>query len=584
MKGEAENLDAGAARPTSEPTSRLGDILVRGKIIDREQLKLALDRQKKLGSGRLGEHLVALGYLTEDVLTQQLSRQFGISIVDPGDSDISPDVLSLVPLALIRKHLILPLNLSGSTLTVSMADPTNVLGLNEVKFVTGYDVRATVAPAKAIQRTIDRLFKGQSAAADALSKMSGDSLEVLKEQDLVDLDALERASEDAPVVTFVNAIFAEAIKRRASDVHIEPYERIFRVRFRVDGVLQEVMKPPVQLKNVVVSRIKIMAELDIAERRMAQDGRIKLKMGAGREIDVRVSIIPIMSGEKVVLRILDKSTTELDLSKLGFSGSDLQQFRTTFGKPHGMILVTGPTGSGKTTTLYAVLNELNKPTVNISTAEDPIEYNIPGVNQVQIQDAIGRGFSYCLRAFLRQDPDIIMVGEVRDFETAEIAIKAALTGHLVLSTLHTNDAPSSIMRLINMGFEPFLLTSALSLIVAQRLLRKLCLLCRQPAEVDRDELIALGVAPEQTAGFRCYQPKGCDDCGGTGYLGRIAVYELLNVTEQLRHDIMHSEEGGSALKKKAIEAGMRTLRQSALQRLRDGVTSIEEVVRVTAPD
>ncbi|MGH7897512.1 MAG: type IV-A pilus assembly ATPase PilB [Candidatus Binatia bacterium] len=580
-----ENLDSGGIpRPTSEPVSRLGDILVRGKVIDREQLRLALERQKKLGSGRLGEHLVALGFITEDTLTQQLARQFGLPIVDPAESDVSPEVLALIPFSLVRKHLILPLTLSGSTLTVSMADPTNILGLNEVKFLSGYDVRATVASARALQKALDRLYGNRSAASEALSKLSGNQLEVLKEQEVVDLEELERASEDAPVITFVNAIFAEAIRRRASDVHIEPYEKIFRVRFRIDGVLQEVMKPPPQLKNVIVSRIKIMADLDIAERRLAQDGRIKLRMGPGREIDVRVSIVPTLGGEKVVLRILDKTTTELDLSRLGFSGADLELFRTTFTQPHGMILVTGPTGSGKTTTLYAVLNEINKATINISTAEDPIEYNIAGVNQVQIQEGIGRTFSYCLRAFLRQDPDVIMVGEVRDFETAEIAIKAALTGHLVLSTLHTNDAASSVVRLLNMGFEPFLLTSALSLIVAQRLLRKLCPACKQPAEVEPEELLSLGVPAEETASIGCHQPKGCDECGGTGYLGRIAVYELLNVTESLRHYMLHSDDGGTALKQKAMQAGMKTLRQSALRRLADGVTSIEEVVRVTTPD
>jgi len=572
--------------PAAAPSSRLGEILVRNKVIDREQLRLALERQKRLSGGRLGEHLIALGYITEEILTQQLARQFGIPIVNPLESEIPQEVLALVPPSLVRKHLILPLNLSGSTLTVSMADPTNFLALNEVKFLTGYDVRATVSETKALQKVIDRLFERKEAYSEALSKLSGtNQFEVMREQELVDLQELERAAnEDAPVITFVNAMFAEAVKRRASDVHIEPYEKIFRVRFRIDGVLQEVMKPPVQLKNVIVSRIKIMAELDIAERRLAQDGRIKLKMGPGREIDVRVSIVPTMAGEKVVLRILDKASTELDLNRLGFTEKDLSLFRSTFTKPHGMILVTGPTGSGKTTTLYAVLAELNKPTVNISTAEDPIEYNLAGVNQVQIQEAIGRNFSYCLRAFLRQDPDIIMVGEVRDFETAEIAIKAALTGHLVLSTLHTNDAPSTVTRLLNMGFEPFLLTSALSLIVAQRLLRRLCPKCKQTAELDIEELVSLGVPAEAAPSFRVHSPKGCEECSGTGYLGRVAVYEILNVTDDLRHFMIHSTEGGGALKKRAMDAGMHSLRQSALERLRDGITSIEEVVRVTTPD
>jgi type IV pilus assembly protein PilB len=582
---EQEVAIADGMPPPGPAPSRLGEILLRNKLIDREQLRLALERQKRLAGGRLGEHLIALGYLTEEALTQQLARQFGVPIVDPSESEIPVEVLSLVPPSLIRRHLILPLNLNGSTLTVSMADPTNHLALNEVKFLTGYDVHTTVAPAKSIQKAIDRLLDKKDAYGEGVSKLPGHQIEVLKEQEPVDLQELERAArEDAPVITFVNAIFAEAIRRRANDVHIEPYEKYVRVRFRIDGVLQEVMKPPVQLKNVIAARIKIMADLDIAERRLAQDGRIKLKIGPGREIDVRVSIMPGLVGEKVVLRILDKASTELDLNLLGFSDEDLRLLRSTFNKPHGMVLVTGPSGSGKTTTLYAVLSDLNKPTVNISTAEDPIEYNLAGINQVQIHEAIGRNFSYCLRAFLRQDSDVIMLGELRDFETAETAIKAASTGHLVLSTLHTNDAPSSITRLLNMGFEPFLLTSALSLIVAQRLLRKLCRRCKQPIEIEPEELVSLGVPLDDVATFRCYRARGCDECAATGYLGRTGVYELLNVTDQLRHYMMHSVDHGSGLKKKAIDAGMRTLRQSALERLRDGITSIEEVVRVTAPD
>ncbi len=582
---EQEVAIADGLPPPGPAPSRLGEILVRNKLIDREQLRLAFERQKRLAVGRLGEHLIALGYLTEEVLTQQLAKQFGIPIVDPSESEIAWEVLSLVPSSLIRRHLILPLNLNGSTLTVSMADPTNHLALNEVKFLTGYDVQATVAPTKLIKKAIDRLLDKKDAYGEALSKLPGHRVEVLKEQESIDLQELERAaSEDAPVITFVNAIFAEAIRRRANDVHIEPYEKYIRIRFRIDGVLQEVMKPPVQLRNLIASRIKIMAGLDVAERRLAQDGRIKLKMDPGREIDVRVSIMPGPVGEKVVLRILDKAATELGLTRLGFGEEDLQLFRSAFNRPQGLILVTGPTGSGKTTTLYGVLSELNKPTVNVSTAEDPIEYNLAGINQVQIQETIGRNFAHCLRAFLRQDPDVIMVGELREFDTAEIAVKAASTGHLVLSTLHTNDAPSGVTRLLNMGVEPVLLTSALSLIVAQRLLRKLCPHCKQPIEIEPEELVSLGVPLDDVSEFRCHQARGCDECGTTGYLGRTGVYELLNVTDELRHYIIHSVDGGPHLKRKAIEAGMRTLRRSALEWLRDGTTSIEEVVRVTTPD
>ncbi|MGH7858922.1 MAG: GspE/PulE family protein, partial [Candidatus Binatia bacterium] len=414
-------------RSILSPNTWIGEILVRAKLIARDQLSTALQRQRDRGSGRLGEHLVALGYVSESDLIQQLAKQFGIPVVDPTQIDIPVEVLGLLPPSLVRKHLMLPLTLVGSTLTVTMADPSNYVVINEAKFLTGYDVRVTVASAKAIERVIGRLFDRDNPYSTVLNKIDGTQFEVLREQETVDILELERASEDAPVIALVNAIFADAVKKRASDVHIEPYEKIFRVRFRIDGVLQEIMKPPLKLKSAIVSRIKILADLDVAERRLAQDGRIKLRMGPGRDVDVRVSIVPTFAGEKAVLRILDKASIELDLVKLGFSGEDLEIFRDAFSKPHGMILVTGPTGSGKTTTLYSVLTELNKTTVNISTAEDPIEYNLAGINQVQIHEGIGRSFSYCLRAFLRQDPDVIMVGEIRDFETAEIATKAALT-------------------------------------------------------------------------------------------------------------------------------------------------------------
>jgi type IV pilus assembly protein PilB len=571
-------------RTIHDPSTRIGEILLRAKLITREQLEQALERQRRLGTGRLGEHLIALGFIGENELTQQLAKQFGIPVVDLAQIEIPEEVLSLLPPALIRKHQILPLTLVGSTLTVAMADPTNYLVVNEVKFLTGYDVRVTVAPARALAKAIERCLEDPNRFSSVLQRVDGGQFEVLREPETVDLLELERASEDAPVVSLVNAIFADAIKKRASDVHIEPYEKIFRVRFRIDGVLQEIMKPPVKLKNAIVSRIKILADLDVAERRLAQDGRIRLRMGPGREIDVRVSILPTFAGEKVVLRILDKSAVELDLEKLGFAGEDLKTFRDAFHRPHGMVLVTGPTGSGKTTTLYAVLTELNKPQVNISTAEDPIEYQLAGVNQVQIHEAIGRTFSYCLRAFLRQDPDVIMVGEIRDFETAEIALKAALTGHLVLSTLHTNDAPSTVSRLLNIGLEPYLLASALNLIVAQRLVRRLCLACRRPMSVAPEELVALGMTPEQAADTEVYGPRGCEECSGTGYAGRVAIYELLPVTEEVAHYIVQSGDAGSGLKDLAVRRGMRTLRQAALQKVREGITSIEEVVRVTTLD
>jgi type IV pilus assembly protein PilB len=570
----------------TKSASRIGEILVRSKLITREQLELGLDRQRREGQGLLGEHLIALGFIDENQLTEQLSKQFGIPIVDPSSTEIPQEVLDLIPPAIMRKNQVLPIGLAGSTLTVSIADPSDYLVINELKFLTGYDVRVTLAPPKALNRVIGRLSNSDEIYSSVLKKLDGGQLEILRDTDKAEVDVheLERQSEDAPVVALVNAILADAVKKRASDIHVEPYEKIFRVRFRIDGVLQEIMKPPLRLKNAIVSRIKIMADLDIAERRLAHDGRIKLKMGPGREIDVRVSILPTYAGEKVVMRLLDKTALALDLRKLGFTAAELETFRRAFSKPHGMVLVTGPTGSGKTTTLYSVLNELNKTTINISTAEDPIEYNIPGINQVQVHEDIGRSFSYCLRSFLRQDPDVIMVGEIRDFETGEIALRAALTGHLVLSTLHTNDAPGTVARLINMGFEPFLLSSALNLVISQRLMRNLCPLCKRPALVDTADLLALGIPEKEIPTYEIFQPRGCDDCSGTGYLGRRGIYEILDVDDEMRRYVVQVNDGGQGLKEKAVRKGMRTLRQSALERLREGVTSIDEIVRVTAPD
>jgi type IV pilus assembly protein PilB len=409
-------------------------------------------------------------------------------------------------------------------------------------------------------------------------------MEVVQESDDVNLQELQQATMDAPVVTLVNAILADAAKRRCSDIHIEPYEKVFRVRFRVDGVLQEIMSPPLRLKNALVSRLKVMAGLDIAERRLTQDGRIKLKMGTGGELDIRVSILPTLFGEKVVMRLLDKSNLQLDMSKLGFDPQNQKDFQEAIHKPYGMILITGPTGSGKSTTLYSALSELNKPDVNISTAEDPVEYNLMGINQVQVREQIGLNFAAALRSFLRQDPDIIMVGEIRDLETAQIAVKASLTGHLVLSTLHTNDCSATVDRLLNMGVEPFLLTSSINLIVAQRLVRKICEKCKEPSEVKPEILINLGVdAADISAGYPTYQGKGCANCNGTGYRGRLAVYEVMVLHESLKEMIL---KGASAmeLKREAVKLGMSTLRMSALQKVRDGLTTVDETIRVTDTD
>jgi type IV pilus assembly protein PilB len=464
-----------------------------------------------------------------------------------------------------------------------MSDPTDLVAINEVKFVTGYGVRVVLATPSNIKKILDHRCGGVSYD-DVLKKFGDGEMEVVQESDEVNLQELQQATMDAPVVTLVNAILADAAKRRCSDIHIEPYEKIFRVRFRIDGVLQEIMSPPLRLKNALVSRLKVMAGLDIAERRLTQDGRIKLKMGVGGELDIRVSILPTLFGEKVVMRLLDKSNLQLDMAKLGFDPQNLKDFQEAIHKPYGMILITGPTGSGKSTTLYSALSELNKPDVNISTAEDPVEYNLVGINQVQVREQIGLNFAACLRSFLRQDPDIIMVGEIRDLETAQIAIKAALTGHLVLSTLHTNDCPATVDRLINMGVETFLLTSSVNLILAQRLVRKICDKCKEPVEVKPEVLINLGVdSAEVSNGFPTFHGRGCNNCLETGYRGRLAIYEVMVMHEPLKELIL---KGASAmeLKREAVKLGMSTLRMSALYKVREGFTTIDETIRVTDTD
>jgi type IV pilus assembly protein PilB len=561
---------------------RIAELLVRGGIVSRDQLIQAQEKERDNGSSVIRE-LVRLGFTTEDTLTEFLAKQFNIEKVDLNPSEIEDSVFSLVPPQLVQKHQLVPVKLLGSTLTVAMADPTDLVAINEVKFITGYGVRVTLAPPSAIKKTLEHRFGGVSYD-EVLKKFGDGEMEVIHETDDVNLQELQQATMEAPVVTLVNAILADAAKRRASDIHIEPYEKIFRVRFRVDGVLQEIMSPPLRLKNPLVSRLKVMAGLDIAERRLTQDGRIKLKMGVGGELDIRVSVLPTLFGEKVVMRLLDKSNLQLDMSKLGFDPQTLKDFLEAIHKPYGMILITGPTGSGKSTTLYSALSELNKPDVNISTAEDPVEYNLVGINQLQVREQIGLTFAAALRSFLRQDPDIIMVGEVRDLETAQIAVKAALTGHLVLSTLHTNDAPSTIDRLINMGVETFLLISSINLIAAQRLVRRICEKCKEPVEVNPEILINLGVdSAEVGGGFSTFKGRGCGNCNGTGYRGRLAIYEVLVMHEGLKELILRNASVVE-LKREAVKLGMSTLRMSALQKVREGLTTIEETVRVTDTD
>jgi len=563
-------------------SSRLGELLVKRGIVAPAHLQTALERAKDEGKA-LCSMLVQVGSISEDDLTTFIQKEYRLPLVDPSGMDIPAEVLRLVPPTLVHRHELVPISLSGSTLTLAMSDPSNLVALNELKFLTGYDLKVAVASVSTIVRAIEQHYDSNANYDDVLSEIESEDLEVVQGEEEIDLKELERATEDAPVVRLVNAILANAIKRRASDIHLEPFEKVFRVRFRVDGVLEEIMKPPLKLKNAITSRVKVMASMDIAERRLPQDGRIKLKFGPGQEMDFRVSVLPTIFGEKIVLRLLDKSNLQLDMTRLGFSEAQLHHFKDSIYKPYGMVLVTGPTGSGKTTTLYSALAELNKITSNISTAEDPVEFNLVGINQVQIHDEIGLNFANALRSFLRQDPDIIMVGEVRDFETAEIAIKAALTGHLVLSTLHTNDAPSTINRLLNMGVEPFLVASSVNLILAQRLVRVICSGCKTPVEIPPQALIDIGVPREEIAGFHCFRGLGCPTCSGSGYRGRLALYEVMPMGDDLRELVLN---GASAteLKRAAIEAGMATLRQSGIAKMREGVTTIDEILRVTMPD
>ncbi len=561
---------------------RFAELLVKGGIVTREQLSEAQKKDKDSSSSVIRE-MVRLGFTSEDILTNFFAKQFGIEIIEIVAGDIDDAVFSLVPPQIVQKHQVVPYKLLGSTLTVVVSDPTDLVAINEVKFVTGYGVRTALATPSNIKKVLEHRFGGVSYD-DVLKRFGDGEMEVIQESDDVNLQELQQATMDAPVVTLVNAILADAAKRGCSDIHVEPYEKIFRVRFRIDGVLQEIMSPPLRLKNALVSRLKVMAGLDIAERRLTQDGRIKLKMGIGGELDIRVSVLPTLFGEKVVMRLLDKSNLQLDMSRLGFDPQNLKDFQDAIHKPYGMILITGPTGSGKSTTLYSALSDLNKPDVNISTAEDPVEYNLVGINQVQVRDQIGLTFASCLRSFLRQDPDIIMVGEIRDLETAQIAIKAALTGHLVLSTLHTNDCPATIDRLINMGVEAFLLTSAVNLILAQRLVRKICEKCKEPIEIKPEILSNFGVdTADISSGFSSFHGRGCNDCGDTGYRGRLAIYEIMVMHEVIKELIL---KGASAMefKREAVKLGMSTLRMSALQKVRNGFTTVEETIRVTDTD
>jgi len=567
-------------------SQRLGDLLVREKVITAEQLDQALKSQRDTG-GRLGSVLVKLGFLSDEDVTNFLSKQYGVPAINLSYFEIDPQVVKLISYEDAKRYQILPLSRVGASLTIAMVDPTNVLAMDEIKFMTGFNIEPVVASETAIVDGIEKAY--HSAPDENMEDLvagfgDGDSdVEVQEEEAEKALSELEKAADEAPVVRLVTGILKEAVKRRASDIHIEPYEKEYRVRFRIDGMLATVMSPPPKMKDAITSRIKIMAKLDISEKRLPQDGRIMLKMvieGRKKQLDYRVSTLPTLWGEKVVLRLLDKENLRLDMTQLGFEQESLDKFQRNIMKPLGMVLVTGPTGSGKTNTLYSAIAQLNKPDTNIMTAEDPVEFQLSGVNQVQMKEQIGLNFAAALRSFLRQDPNIILVGEIRDFETAEIAIKAALTGHLVLSTLHTNGAPETISRLMNMGIEPFLVATSVQLIVAQRLVRRICKDCKEALDLPPKALLDAGFTEEESKTCQVFKGKGCSTCNGSGYKGRAGLYEVMEIDDELRELIL---VGASAveLKKKAVERGMITLRRSGLIKAKSGVTTLEEVSRET---
>jgi type IV pilus assembly protein PilB len=568
---------------------KLGEMLIKAHLITQEQLAKALEHQKVNG-GKLGYNLVKLGIVKEDDITQLLSQQYGVPAINLHDVKIDESVIKLIPSEVAQKYLIMPIRRTGATLIIAMVDPTNVFAMDDIKFMTGYNVEPVVASELAIKESIDTYYGSAhqlelKKVMDEITETEtpSENLELMDDDEELDIARLEAATEEAPVVKLVNLILTDSIKRGASDIHIEPYEKDFRVRYRIDGVLYEIMNPPMKLRDAITSRLKIMAKLDIAEKRLPQDGRIKIKMklqGKSKEMDYRVSVLPTLFGEKIVLRLLDKENLMLDMTRLGFEVDALSKFEKAIFKPYGMVLVTGPTGSGKTNTLYSAMARVNTPETNIMTAEDPVEFNLHGINQVQMKEQIGLNFASTLRSFLRQDPNIILVGEIRDFETAEIAVKAALTGHLVLSTLHTNDAPSTINRLMNMGIEPFLVATSVHLICAQRLVRRCCSGCKEELHMPAQALVEIGFNPDEVNRLKLFKGKGCTVCNNTGYKGRVGLYEVMEISDSLREMILC---GASALelRKKSIEEGMLSLRGSGLQKLRDGLTTVEEVLRET---
>jgi type IV pilus assembly protein PilB len=565
-------------------SQRIGDLLVKEGVITQGQLSQAVDVQRETGA-RLGSVLVKLGFVNDEDVTNFLSRQYGVPAINLNYFEIDAAVVKLIPYETAKRYEVLALSRVGASLTLAMADPTNVFAMDDIKFMTGFNIEPVVASEQAILEQIEKVYSPSTETnlEEVMQQFDDNaaSLEIETQEEELTLSELEKAADEAPIVKLVNILLSDAVKRGASDIHLEPYEREYRVRFRIDGVLQPIMTPPLKLKDAVTSRLKIMSKLDISEKRLPQDGRIMLKMAIGgkkKELDFRVSTLPTLWGEKVVLRLLDKENLRLDMTKLGFEPESLAKFETAILKPYGMVLVTGPTGSGKTNTLYSSIARLNTPEVNIMTAEDPVEFQLAGINQVQMKEQIGLNFAAALRAFLRQDPNIILVGEIRDFETAEIAIKAALTGHLVLSTLHTNGAPETISRLMNMGIEPFLVATSVHLICAQRLVRRICQECAEVVEVPQQSLVEAGFTPDEARTVKIMKGKGCETCRNTGYKGRTGLYEVMEVDDELRELIL---VGASSmeLKKKALERGMLTLRRSGLMKVMQGMTTMEEVAR-----
>ena len=556
----------------------IGQKLLDAKIIDENALVKAAHQQKNTG-GTLTGNLVKIGAISEEALVEFLSRLYRVPAADLRNYEPDPALTKLIPGDVATKFMALPLAKTGRRLKIAMANPSNIFALDDIKFITGYEVEPHVATEASIKKALDRAYDSAGTMADVMRGMEED-LAVVEEEE--EADAGLAAADEAPIVKLVNSLIADAVRKGASDIHMEPYERAMRVRFRIDGVLQEMMAPPFKFKAAILSRLKIMAELDIAERRVPQDGRIKIKV-LNRTIDLRVSSLPTIFGEKIVMRILDKTNLNIDLEKLGFEPQSMKEFHGAIANPYGMVLVTGPTGSGKTTTLYSALSRINTPEVNVMTAEDPVEYNLDGINQVLVNEDVGLTFAAALKAFLRQDPNIIMVGEIRDLDTASIAVKAALTGHLVLSTLHTNDAPSAIGRLIDMGIEPFLVASSVNLVLAQRLVRRICAACKQEIKLNEEIMAELQMDPASVKGVTFYEGAGCVDCNNTGYRGRQGVYEVMTLSPRVRDLVLERASAGE-IKRTAIEEGMLTLRRDGLEKLKRGLTTTEEILKETAAD